>query len=256
MLFSGSITENISYGKEGASKEEIVAAAKMANAHDFVSAFPDGYDTQVGEKGIQLSGGQKQRIAIARAIIRDPKILILDEATSALDNTSERIVQEALDNLLKLKKRTTIVIAHRLTTIRNADKIVVLSDGKVVEEGNHDDLFAKNGQYATLVKLQMSSIESESVKSNLPLSPSQELLASIDIEQGKGENNLEMIIDKTIIVTEEDLEKNTSSVAWVWQQSAPERGYMYLGLIGALMIGASFPLLGYFISAMIKIFYK
>lgn len=158
MLFSGSITENISYGKEGASKEEIVAAAKMANAHDFVSAFPDGYDTQVGEKGIQLSGGQKQRIAIARAIIRDPKILILDEATSALDNTSERIVQEALDNLLKLKKRTTIVIAHRLTTIRNADKIVVLSDGKVVEEGNHDELMnTTSGHYRDLVRNSSSS---------------------------------------------------------------------------------------------------
>ena len=153
VLFSGSIMENIAYGKEGASQEEIMAAAKMANAHDFVTAFPDGYETQVGEKGIQLSGGQKQRIAIARAIVRDPKILILDEATSALDNTSERIVQEALDNLLKLKKRTTIVIAHRLTTIRNADKIVVLSDGVVVEEGNHDGLMNSSaGHYRNLVQ--------------------------------------------------------------------------------------------------------
>ena len=153
VLFSGSIMENIAYGKEGASKEEIEAAAKMANAHDFVSSFPDGYNTQVGEKGIQLSGGQKQRIAIARAIVRDPKILILDEATSALDNTSEKIVQEALDNLLKLKKRTTIVIAHRLTTIRNADKIVVLNDGVVVEEGNHNSLLNSSlGHYRDLIR--------------------------------------------------------------------------------------------------------
>jgi len=155
---------------------------------------------------------------------------------------------------LKLKKRTTIVIAHRLTTIRNADKIIVLNDGVVVEEGTHDSLLTKNGQYATLVKLQMSS--TESVKSTLPLSPSQEVLVSLDIEQGKVSETAENTIEKNITVTEEDLEKNTSSIAWVWQQSAPERGYMYLGLFGSLMIGASFPLLGYFISAMIKIFYN
>ena len=128
----------------------------MANAFDFVSAFPDGFDTQVGEKGIQLSGGQKQRIAIARAIIRDPKILILDEATSALDSTSERVVQEALDKLLAAKRRTTIVIAHRLSTVKNADKIVVLSDGAVVEEGTHEELVDKaGGHYASLIQSAM-----------------------------------------------------------------------------------------------------
>jgi ATP-binding cassette subfamily B (MDR/TAP) protein 1 len=154
VLFSGSIMENILFGKMGATREDVEAAAKMANAHDFISEFPSGYDTQVGEKGVQLSGGQKQRVAIARAIIRDPSILILDEATSALDSASERVVQEALDRLVTQKRRTTIVIAHRLSTIRNADKIIVLNQGAVVEEGTHDQLM-QNGSghhYRDLLK--------------------------------------------------------------------------------------------------------
>jgi ATP-binding cassette subfamily B (MDR/TAP) protein 1 len=151
-LFSGSLFDNIGYGRPGATQREVEAAAKMANAHDFIVELADGYGTLLGEKGIQLSGGQKQRIAIARAIIRDPKILILDEATSALDNTSERIVQEALEALMRTTKRTTIIIAHRLSTIRNADKIVVFSEGVVVEEGTHDELLGKqDGHYARLV---------------------------------------------------------------------------------------------------------
>lgn len=150
-LFTGSIFDNISQGKAGASQEDVESAARMANAYDFIQGFPEGFSTQVGEKGIQLSGGQKQRIAIARAIIRDPQVLILDEATSALDSTSERVVQEALDGLLAAKKRTTIVIAHRLSTIKNADKIVVLSDGAVVEEGTHDALIERKGHYYDLI---------------------------------------------------------------------------------------------------------
>merc|ERR1712072_430628 len=133
-------------GKPGATRAEVEAAAHMANAHGFISEFPDGYDTNVGEKGGQLSGGQKQRVAIARAMIKDPPVLLLDEATSALDTESERIVQAALDDLLTKHKRTTIVIAHRLSTIRNADKICVVDAGRIVEEGTHDELMAKGAK--------------------------------------------------------------------------------------------------------------
>jgi len=140
VLFSGTIAENIGMGKPGATREEVEAAARLANAHTFISEFPDGYDTDVGEKGGQLSGGQKQRVAIARAMIKNPAVLLLDEATSALDTESERVVQEALDSLLSKHKRTTIVIAHRLSTIRNADKICVVNEGAIVEQGTHDEL--------------------------------------------------------------------------------------------------------------------
>lgn len=153
LLFGGTIGENIAYGRPGASSEAIEAAARKANAHDFISGFPEGYDTVVGERGIQLSGGQRQRIAIARAVLKDPAILILDEATSALDSESERLVQDALDQLMK--GRTSIVIAHRLSTIRNADRILVLDKGAVVESGTHDELIADNdGLYHSLSRTQ------------------------------------------------------------------------------------------------------
>ena len=137
-------------GKQGSTREDAVAAAKMANAHTFIEEFEKGYDTDVGGSGDQLSGGQKQRVAIARAIIKDPSILLLDEATSALDNESERVVQAALDDLMARHRRTTVVIAHRLTTIRNADKIVVLSKGAVAEQGTHDELIEKKAAYFDL----------------------------------------------------------------------------------------------------------
>ncbi len=152
VLFSGSVTENIRYGRLDASEEEIRSAAIAANADEFVRGFPDGYETVVGERGIKLSGGQRQRLSIARAILRDPKILILDEATSALDSESEHLVQSALEELQK--GRTTLVIAHRLSTIRDADRIVVIDHGRVAEEGKHPDLVAKKGIYAKLVARQ------------------------------------------------------------------------------------------------------
>lgn len=153
LLFAGTIRENIAFGKPGSSDEEIISAATQANALDFITSFPDGFDTQVGDRGIQLSGGQKQRIAIARAILKNPTILILDEATSALDSESERVVQDALDKLMK--GRTSIVIAHRLSTIRNADKILVIQQGEIFEQGNHQELIARSGgAYASLVELQ------------------------------------------------------------------------------------------------------
>jgi len=152
VLFSGTIADNIALGKRGATRADVIEAAKMANAHAFIEGFEKGYDTEVGDGGGKLSGGQKQRVAIARAIIKNPAILLLDEATSALDNESERVVQAALDELISRKdqKRTTLVIAHRLTTIRNADKIVVLDKGEVVEQGTHAELMALGGKYVKL----------------------------------------------------------------------------------------------------------
>ena len=152
MLFADTIQENIRFGRPEASTQEIEDAAKAANALEFIQSFPEGMNTQVGDRGIQLSGGQKQRIAIARAILKNPAILILDEATSALDSESEKLVQDALDRLMT--NRTAIVIAHRLSTIRKADKIIVLQDGKIMEEGKHETLIALNGAYARFVELQ------------------------------------------------------------------------------------------------------
>ncbi|WP_295672612.1 ABC transporter transmembrane domain-containing protein [uncultured Mucilaginibacter sp.] len=153
MLFGGSILENIAYGKLSATKEEIIQAAQRANAHQFIDAFPEKYDTIVGERGVKLSGGQRQRIAIARALLKNPSILILDEATSSLDSESERLVQEALEELMK--DRTSIIIAYRLSTIREADKIIVLEKGKIIESGNHAELISnESGLYRYLSGLQ------------------------------------------------------------------------------------------------------
>ncbi|KAK6782933.1 hypothetical protein RDI58_020729 [Solanum bulbocastanum] len=152
-LFATTIYKNILYGKEGASEAEVIQAAKLANAHSFISALPDGYSTQVGERGVQLSGGQKQRVAIARAVLKNPEILLLDEATSALDVESERIVQQALDRLMR--NRTTVIVAHRLSTIKDADQISVLQDGKIVDQGTHSALIEnRDGAYYKLINLQ------------------------------------------------------------------------------------------------------
>lgn len=158
VLFNDTIRANIAYSKKGqVTEEEIIAVAEAANAHRFISSLPHGYDTNVGERGVQLSGGQKQRIAIARAILKDPKVLLLDEATSALDAESERTVQEALDRVMV--GRTTVIVAHRLSTITGADKIAVIKDGVVAEEGTHKQLLrdCPGGVYASLVALQSSS---------------------------------------------------------------------------------------------------
>jgi ATP-binding cassette, subfamily B (MDR/TAP), member 1 len=157
VLFSDTIHANIAYGKQGeVTEEEIIAAAKAANAHDFISSLPQGYSSTVGERGTQLSGGQKQRVAIARAILKEPRILLLDEATSALDAEAERIVQDALDQVMI--SRTTVIVAHRLSTIKGADMIAVIKDGMVAEKGKHESLMAiKGGAYASLVELHSKS---------------------------------------------------------------------------------------------------
>jgi ATP-binding cassette subfamily B protein len=158
-LFNGTVSDNIAYAKPGATREEIIQSAIAANAHGFIMRFPDGYDTLVGERGSRVSGGEKQRIAIARAILHDPKILILDEATSLVDTQTESLIQEALTNLVK--GRTTFAIAHRLSTLKNADRLLVIADGKKAEFGTHDELIEKKGVYYKLVEMQtkLSSIK-------------------------------------------------------------------------------------------------
>ena len=152
ILFNDSFYNNITFGVDGATREQVEEAARIANAHDFIMETEQGYDTNIGDRGSKLSGGQRQRISIARAILKNPPILILDEATSALDTESERLVQEALERLMKT--RTTIAIAHRLSTIKNADEICVLYEGEIVERGTHDELIQKNGYYKRLHDMQ------------------------------------------------------------------------------------------------------
>jgi ATP-binding cassette subfamily B protein/subfamily B ATP-binding cassette protein MsbA len=151
-LFEGTIASNIAYGKRGATPEQIQSAAKQAAADSFITEFRDGYETEIGERGVKLSGGQRQRIAIARALLADPKILILDEATSNLDTESERLIQHSLSTLLK--NRTSFVIAHRLSTIRDADQILVLDKGRIIESGTHDELMSRSERYHDMVVLQ------------------------------------------------------------------------------------------------------
>jgi len=168
-LFNDTIGANIAYGDPSRSMDEVVAAARAANAHDFIVEMPRGYDTQIGDLGVRLSGGQRQRLAIARALLKNAPILILDEATSALDTEAEGLVQEALERLMA--NRTTLVVAHRLSTVRRADRIVVLVRGEIVESGTHDELLARGAEYRKLYELQFRDVELAEPLDDLELLP-------------------------------------------------------------------------------------
>jgi len=225
-LFSGTIGKNIAYGFPGATKGEIEAAAIAANAHDFIMSFPKGYETDVGEGGAQLSGGQKQRIAIARALVKNPKVLLLDEATSALDSESERVVQSALDKLMESHERTTIVIAHRLSTIRTADRIAFIAGGKLREVGSHDELMAKtNGRYKRLV---------ESQKRNVTVSVADIKKDNLHTQE---EDDEQIDFEKE----DEELASQAFNKKDARNFAAPEMKFYIIGSIGAVVAGGVFP---------------
>ncbi|KAL3514789.1 hypothetical protein ACH5RR_027506 [Cinchona calisaya] len=249
-LFGTTIAENILFGKEGANMDQIIKAAGAANAHSFVQGLPEGYQTQVGEGGTQLSGGQKQRIAIARAVLRNPKILLLDEATSALDAESELIVQQALDTVMS--NRTTIIVAHRLSTIRDADNIIVLKNGQVAEMGSHEELMSIGGSYAALVSLQVSEHSKD---------PS---VGNTEKTSGVSSFQEDPIIPKHIAAgelrtnSESKKEEDLNSCPSVWELiklNAPEWPLAILGSLGAALAGMEAPLFALGITHILTAFY-
>ncbi|XP_056695625.1 ABC transporter B family member 13-like isoform X2 [Spinacia oleracea] len=248
VLFATSILENILYGKEGADMEQVMEAAKAANAHSFIQDLPHGYHTQVGEGGTLLSGGQKQRIAITRAILRNPKILLLDEATSALDLESEHIVQKALDGIMS--NRTTIVVAHRLSTIKNVDQIIVLNNGTVVETGTHLELTTKQGEYAKLINLQVSELGNED--RNSTIAPT-----SINHQQPE-ESRLTRpsTLTENNIVVGSPAKDPTPSFKELVKLNKSEWLYALLGSIGAILTGIQVPLFALGITNMLTAFYS
>ncbi|CAL0328680.1 unnamed protein product [Lupinus luteus] len=255
-LFATTIAENILFGKEDADMNQIIKAAKVANAHPFIDGLPDGYQTQVGEGGTQLSGGQKQRIAIARAVLRNPKLLLLDEATSALDAESELIVQKALENIMS--NRTTIVVAHRLSTIRNVDSIVVLKNGQVVESGTHLELMSKSGEYASLVNLQTSEVVTSSNSISRSGSSKHSSFRELSDNQNY-EEELKSITIRELHQSDQGLSSNTASIPSILdllKLNAPEWPYAILGSIGAVLAGMEAPLFAFGITNILTAFYS
>ncbi|KAI3748057.1 hypothetical protein L6452_10888 [Arctium lappa] len=261
-LFATTIKENILFGKEDATMEEVIEAAKASNSHNFISQLPQAYDTQVGERGVQMSGGQKQRIAIARAIIKSPRILLLDEATSALDSESERVVQEALDHAAV--GRTTIVIAHRLSTIRNADVIAVVQNGQVVESGSHDDLIQlENGFYTTLVRLQETKRHDEPTN-HYPPGPSS-VSSILDIHNTSSRRqSLVSRSSSANSVNHSGGENFTSqavqefpvpSFKRLLAMNAPEWKEALFGSVGAILFGAVQPVYAFAMGSMISVYF-
>ncbi|CAN6244659.1 unnamed protein product [Urochloa humidicola] len=258
-MFAMSVRENILFGEEDATDDEVIAAAKAANAHNFISQLPQGYDTQVGERGAQMSGGQKQRIAIARAILRSPKILLLDEATSALDTESERIVQEALD--VASKGRTTIIVAHRLSTIRNADSIAVVQSGAVQELGSHSELIAKNGMYSSLVHLQQTRYSSEGnwVGENCHLSPSIGQCSSNTSKMLSSASRPSWTLSTGDVRDGDSSEKTKLPVPSLRRMlllNAPEWKYAVVGGLSAILTGGIQPIYAYCMGCTFSIYYS
>ncbi|KAL3723216.1 hypothetical protein ACJRO7_035403 [Eucalyptus globulus] len=259
-LFATTIKENILFGKEDATMEEVVEAAKASNAHNFISQMPQGYDTQVGERGIQMSGGQKQRIAIARAIIKSPRILLLDEATSALDMESERIVQEALEKVAV--GRTTIVVTHRLSTIQNADVIAVVQNGQVMESGSHQELIRfKGGIYSSLVHLQQmeskkTQDEAQVISTRSPSSPkidsTRDPTASIFGSANNAES-AQMLAERRN--TREGLRFQTSLLRRLLSFSRPEWKQVAMACVSAVLGGAIQPVFAFMMGSMISVFF-
>nr|QNH67866.1 ATP-binding cassette transporter subfamily B member 1 X2 [Brachionus rotundiformis] len=249
ILFNTTIKENIGFGKENATDEEIIEAAKNANAHDFIMDLPEKYDTKVGDRGGQLSGGQKQRIAIARALVRNPKVLLLDEATSALDNESESIVQAALDKARL--GRTTIIVAHRLSTILNADIIFAFEDGKVKENGTHPDLMSKKGLYYKLVLTQQTGMDSQTTLRNIK--PTIDEKPSIKEQALETEKSNLSDLNEKEVDKKKDKKKDVSMFK-VFKLNAPEWYFILLGSLASLISGAIQPAFSIVFSKAIAIF--
>ncbi|AEE77442.1 ABC transporter family protein [Arabidopsis thaliana] len=258
-LFATSIEENILFGKEDASFDEVVEAAKSSNAHDFISQFPLGYKTQVGERGVQMSGGQKQRISIARAIIKSPTLLLLDEATSALDSESERVVQEALDNATI--GRTTIVIAHRLSTIRNVDVICVFKNGQIVETGSHEELMENvDGQYTSLVRLQI--MENEESNDNVSVSMREGQFSNFN-KDVKYSSRLSIQSRSSLFATS-SIDTNLAgsipkdkkpSFKRLMAMNKPEWKHALYGCLSAVLYGALHPIYAYASGSMVSVYF-
>lgn len=258
-LFATSIKENILFGKENAEMKEVIEAAKASNAHNFISQLPQGYDTQVGERGIQLSGGQKQRIAIARAIIKAPRILLLDEATSALDSESEKIVQDALDRASI--GRTTIIIAHRLSTVRHANNIAVIQNGQVIETGNHEELIQnEDGLYTSLVNLQKSEKQKPTDQVEKPENQITSSILSMDGYSTSGRLSLSKVSRSSsarsmAAVSLDDQKIPIPSFRRLIALNMPEWKQATLGCIGAVLYGAVQPVYAFAMGSMISVYF-